>query len=86
MTYEEVLRYLWGERPDGFDHWMEMKEPRGGADGYAEADIWRLALEEEKITDVDVGLVKALLAAAHQLAYMRDRIETLEERIDRLED
>lgn len=81
IWYEYVLRHLWGERPMHYEHWMDMKEPRGGADGYAEADIWRLALRNGKITDVDVGFVKALLAIAHQLAYLRHRIEELERRI-----
>jgi hypothetical protein len=86
LKYEHVLRHLWGNRPDAFDNWMNMDEPRGGADGYAEADIWRLALEDGDIADVDVGFVKALEAVAHQLAYMRDRIETLERRLDQVED
>ena len=81
LKYEHVLRHLWGQRPMHFKQWMDMKEARGGVDGYAEADIWRFEVRNGNVTDVDVGFVKALLAIGHQLAYLRHKIEQLESQI-----
>ena len=75
IEYEHVLRELWGKRPKNFQKWMTLEEPRGGVAGYADADIWRMGLSDRKITDVDVGFVKALEAIAHRLAYIEHVLE-----------
>ena len=75
IEYEHVLRELWGKRPKNFQNWMSLEEPRGGVAGYADADIWRMELSGGKITDVDVGFVKALEAIAHRLAYIEHVLE-----------
>lgn len=82
IEYEQALRQLWGDRPMDYQNWMDLPEPRGGADGYAEADMWRL--ESDKIRDVDIGFIKAFTAIAHQLSYLRHRINELEQQIAEL--
>ena len=75
IEYEHVLRELWGKRPKNFQSWMSLEEPRGSVDGFADADIWRTELSKGKITNVDVGFVKALEAIAHRLAYIEKQLE-----------
>jgi hypothetical protein len=81
LRYEYVLRHLYGKSRrigDKIQHWMNDLESRGGAEGYAEADLWRSLNQYDKITDLDVGFVIALEKISHILAYLESRIEHLE--------
>ena len=80
LTFEHVVSHVWNDRPMHYEHWMD-KVDRGGADGYAEADIWRSVNREGKVTDVDVAFVKAFVSLAHQVAYLKSRVEELESKI-----
>ena len=77
LTFEHVVSHVWNDRPMHYEHWMTKIE-RGGAGGYAEADIWRSLNLDGKVTDVDVAFVKALVSLAHQIAYLKNRVEDLE--------
>ncbi len=76
--FENIISHLWNERPLQLEGWMNNIQ-RGGADGYAEADIWRSYNRDGKVSDIDVAYVKAFTAIGHQLAYLKQRIEKLEE-------
>lgn len=80
LLFEHVVSHVWNDRPINYKHWMN-KVQRGGADGYAEADIWRSLNREGKVTDVDVAFVKAFISLAHQVAYLTNRVEELETKI-----
>ena len=41
VDYENVVSHLWNDRPEDFEAPFLHKSRRGGADGYAEADIWK---------------------------------------------
>ena len=81
LDFEYVVSHVWNERPMNFTDWMT-KIQRGGAEGYAEADIWRNLNRDGKVTDIDVAFVKALKALAHQVAYLKHRIEELKDAQD----
>jgi hypothetical protein len=66
---------------DVIEHWMTLDEPRGGAEGYAEADLWRNLNSGGKLSELDVGFVIALESVAHKLAYLEWRIGQLESRL-----
>ena len=80
LQFEHVVSHVWNDRPMQYEGWMN-KIQRGGADGYAEADIWRSLNREGKVTDIDVAYVKALLSLSHQVAYLKSRIKELESKI-----
>ena len=81
LRYEHVLRHIYGESTkikNKIRNWMSLNAPRGGAEGYAEADLWRDLNRDSKVTDLDVGFVIALEGLAHKLAYLERRLEQLE--------
>lgn len=81
LRFEHVLRHICGESkkiPTSFQHWMRLDEPRGGAEGYAEADLWRYLAALGKVTEIDVAFMIALERLSHKIAYLEDRIAQLE--------
>ena len=81
LRYEHVLRHIYGESlkiKNKIRNWMSLNVPRGGAEGYAEADLWRGLNRDNKVTDLDVGFVIALEGLARKLAYLERRLDQLE--------
>jgi hypothetical protein len=82
LAYEAVVAAIWraaSEIPATFRPRLKPGK-RGDAEGYADASVWRIAEDDGKLSDVDIGFVIAFQGLAQRVAHLEQRIMMLENR------
>jgi len=79
LRFEELLRHLLTIEPKNLPAgWMKINEPRGADEGLAEADIWRLAFSNKKLTEIDLGFLRMIELLTAKVNELELRIKDLE--------